>query len=160
MLVFTSLQPFYDGISVGALTRVSLDNYRVLLGPGDLPQLDRQHAHSRCGDRNNRGAVHRACARGSWCGACRARRCSTSSRRCRWCFRRIILSVAFLDVFVNMPMPLYGTLISVIIASAVRYLPYGMRYAIRARCKFIPIWPCRSSVPAPANIRESSGCGQ
>jgi iron(III) transport system permease protein len=32
-------------------------------------------------------------------------------------------------VFVNLPLPLYGTLLSVIIASSVRYLPYGMRYA-------------------------------
>jgi iron(III) transport system permease protein len=37
--------------------------------------------------------------------------------------------VAFLQVFVNLPLPLYGTLISVIIASTVRFLPYGMRYA-------------------------------
>ena len=39
------------------------------------------------------------------------------------------MSVAFLQVFVNLPIPLYGTLASVIIASAVRFLPYGMRYA-------------------------------
>ena len=44
-------------------------------------------------------------------------------------FPAIILSVAFLDVFVNMSLPLYGTLLSVILASSVRYLPYGMRYA-------------------------------
>ncbi len=37
-------------------------------------------------------------------------------------FPALILSVAFLDVFVNMPLPLYGTLISVIIASSVRYM--------------------------------------
>ena len=39
------------------------------------------------------------------------------------------MSVAFLNVFVNLPLPLYGTLLSVIIASSVRFLPYGMRYA-------------------------------
>jgi iron(III) transport system permease protein len=44
-------------------------------------------------------------------------------------FPAIVLSVAFLHVFVNLPIPLYGTLVSIIIASAVRYLPYGMRYA-------------------------------
>jgi iron(III) transport system permease protein len=44
-------------------------------------------------------------------------------------FPAIILSVAFLDVFLNTSLPLYGTLLSVIIASSVRYLPYGMRYA-------------------------------
>ena len=44
-------------------------------------------------------------------------------------FPAIVMSVAFLHVFVNLPIPIYGTLLSVIIASAVRYLPYGMRYA-------------------------------
>ncbi len=39
------------------------------------------------------------------------------------------MSVAFLHVCVNLPLPLYGTLLSIVIASAVRYLPYGMRYA-------------------------------
>ena len=36
MLVFTSLQPFYDGVNFGALGRMSLDNYWVLLGPGSF----------------------------------------------------------------------------------------------------------------------------
>ena len=44
-------------------------------------------------------------------------------------FPAIVMSVAFLNVFVKLPIPLYGTLLSVIIASSVRYLPYGMRYA-------------------------------
>jgi iron(III) transport system permease protein len=39
------------------------------------------------------------------------------------------MSVAFLHVHVNLPIPLYGTLLSVIIASPVRHLPCGMRYA-------------------------------
>ena len=53
-------------------------------------------------------------------------------------FPAIILSVAFLDVFVNMPLPLYGTLLSVIIASAVRYMPYGMRYAFTGALQIHP----------------------
>jgi iron(III) transport system permease protein len=44
-------------------------------------------------------------------------------------FPAIVLSVAFLYVFVNLPLPLYGTLLSVILASSTRYMPYGMRYA-------------------------------
>jgi iron(III) transport system permease protein len=39
------------------------------------------------------------------------------------------MSVTFLHVYANLPIPLYGTLLSVVVASAVRYLPYGMRYA-------------------------------
>jgi iron(III) transport system permease protein len=53
-------------------------------------------------------------------------------------FPAIILSVAFLDVFVNMKIPLYGTLISIIIASSVRYMPYGMRYAFAGAMQIHP----------------------
>jgi len=53
-------------------------------------------------------------------------------------FPALILSVAFLDVFVNMPLPLYGTLISVIIASSVRYMPFGMRYAYTGALQIHP----------------------
>jgi iron(III) transport system permease protein len=53
-------------------------------------------------------------------------------------FPAIILSVAFLNVFVNVPLPLYGTLLSVIIASSVRYLAYGMRYAYAGALQIHP----------------------
>ena len=39
------------------------------------------------------------------------------------------MGVAFLQLILNMPFGLYGTLLSIIIASMVRYMPYGMRYS-------------------------------
>ncbi|HEY4135026.1 MAG TPA: iron ABC transporter permease [Alphaproteobacteria bacterium] len=42
-------------------------------------------------------------------------------------FPAIVMGVAFLYVFLHMPFGLYGSLLSVILASMVRYLPYGMR---------------------------------
>ena len=36
MLVFTSFQPFYDGVNLAALGRLTLENYSVLLGPGSF----------------------------------------------------------------------------------------------------------------------------
>ena len=36
ILIFTSFQPFYGGLSIEAFGRSSLDNYRVLLGPGSF----------------------------------------------------------------------------------------------------------------------------
>jgi iron(III) transport system permease protein len=44
-------------------------------------------------------------------------------------FPAIVMGVAFLQVFLNMPFALYGTLLSVVIASVVREMPYGMRYS-------------------------------
>jgi iron(III) transport system permease protein len=137
MLVFTSLQPFYDGVSMAALARSSLDNYRVLLGPGDF-----------------RDAIVNTLI----LGAATATIVTPFTALCAWLvvrrvpgavlldhlatlplvFPALILSVAFLDVFVNMPLPLYGTLLSVIIASTVRYLPFGMRYAYTGALQIHP----------------------
>ena len=41
----------------------------------------------------------------------------------------IVLGVALLQVFLNTPLGLYGTLTSLVLASMLRYLPYGMRYS-------------------------------
>jgi iron(III) transport system permease protein len=137
MLVFTSLQPFYDGISIAALARSSLDNYRVLLGPGDF-----------------RDSIVNTLI----LGAATATVVTPFTALCAWLvvrrvpgaalldhlatlplvFPALILGVAFLDVFVNMPLPLYGTLLSVIIASTVRYLPFGMRYAYTGALQIHP----------------------
>jgi iron(III) transport system permease protein len=128
MLVFTSLQPFYDGVNLAALGRLSLENYSVLLGPGSF-----------------RDAIVNTLV----LGAATATVVVPFTALCAWLivrrvpgaalldhlatlplvFPAIILSVAFLDVFVNLPLALYGTLTSIVIASAVRYMPYGMRYA-------------------------------
>jgi iron(III) transport system permease protein len=137
MLVFTSLQPFYDGVNFGALGRISLDNYWVLLGPGSF-----------------RDSIVNTLI----LGASTATIVVPFTALCAWLivrrvpgaaildhlatlplvFPAIILSVAFLYVFVNMPLPLYGTLISVIIASVVRYLAYGMRYAFTGALQIHP----------------------
>jgi iron(III) transport system permease protein len=128
ILIFTSFQPFYDGVSVEAFSRSSLDNYRVLLGPGSF-----------------RDSIVNTLILGAatatfvvpftaLCGWLVVRRAPGATlldhlATLPLVFPALILGVAFLDVFVNIPLPLYGTLMSVIIASSVRYMPYGMRYA-------------------------------
>jgi iron(III) transport system permease protein len=128
MLVFASLQPFYEGLTADAWGRFTLENYRAILEPGAF-----------------RDAVANTLALGAatatfvvpFTGLC----AWLAVRRWRgaWAldqlgtiplvFPALVMGVAFLHVFVNLPLPLYGTLLSVVIASAVRYLPYGMRYA-------------------------------
>ena len=128
MLIFTSLQPFYEGVTPESFSRFTLENYRVLMGPGSF-----------------RDSIWNTLVLGA----------STSTfvvpftAVCAWLAARrkpgawildqiataplvmpaIVMSVAFLYVFVNLPIPLYGTLLSVILASSVRFMPYGMRYA-------------------------------
>src|SRR3984893_5300158 len=128
MLVFTSLQPFYEGLTAQAWGRFTVENYRAILEPGSF-----------------RDAVANTLA----LGAATATLVVPFTALCAWLavrrwpgawlldqlataplvFPAIVMGLAFLDVFVNLPLPLYGTLISIVIASAVRYLPYGMRYA-------------------------------
>lgn len=129
MLVFASLQPFYAGVTAAAFARLTLDNYQpVLSGESLLPAIGNTlvlGAASAC-------VVVPLTALCAWLAVRR--------RPGAWLldqmamtplvFPAIVMSVAFLQVFVNLTIiPLYGTLLSVIIASAVRYLPYGMRYA-------------------------------
>lgn len=128
MLIFTSFQPFYEGVTLDSFRKLSFDNYRLLVGPGSF-----------------RDSILNTLI----LGAVTASLVVPFTALCAWLvvrrapgaawidqiasvplvFPAIILSVAFLDLFVNMSLPLYGTLLSVIIASSVRYLPYGMRYA-------------------------------
>jgi iron(III) transport system permease protein len=128
MLIFTSLQPYYEGVTIASFSRLATENYRVLLAPGSF-----------------RDSILNTLV----LGAVTASVVVPFTALCAWLvvrrtpgaalidqiasvplvFPAIILSVAFLDLFLNIPLPLYGTLLSVIIASSVRYLPYGMRYA-------------------------------
>jgi iron(III) transport system permease protein len=128
MLVFTSLQPFYEGLTPESFGRLTLDNYATILAPGSF--------------RDSIGNT-------LLLGAATATAVVPFTALCAWLavrrrpgawlldqiatapliFPAIVMSVAFLQVFVNLPLPLYGTLTSVIIASTARYLPYGMRYA-------------------------------
>jgi len=128
MLAFTSVQPFYEGVTAESLERFTLDNYATILAPGSF-----------------RASI----ANTLLLGAATATAVVPFTALCAWLavrrrpgawlldqiataplvFPAIVMSVAFLQVFVNLPIPLYGTLTSVIIASTVRFLPYGMRYA-------------------------------
>jgi iron(III) transport system permease protein len=43
-------------------------------------------------------------------------------------FPAIVLAVAFLQFVLNMPLALYGTLLSIILATMVQFMPFGMRF--------------------------------
>jgi iron(III) transport system permease protein len=44
-------------------------------------------------------------------------------------FPAIVLGVALLQVYLQLPFPFYGTLASIVLASFIRDIPYGMRYS-------------------------------
>ena len=149
MLAFTSFQPFYGGVSLEAFGRMSLENYEALFRPGSF-----------------RDSIVNTLV----LGAMTATAIVPFTALCAWLvvrrspgawlidqiaavplvFPALILSVAFLDIFVNMSLPLYGTLLSIIIASSVRYLPYGMRYA------FAGVMTIHSDLEEAASIAGAS----
>jgi iron(III) transport system permease protein len=128
MLVFTSLQPFYEGLTPESLGRLTVDNYVTILAPGSFRD---SIANTLLLGAATATAVVPFTALCAWLavrrrpGAWLLDQIATAPL----IFPAIVMSVAFLQVFVNLPLPLYGTLTSVIIASTARYLPYGMRYA-------------------------------
>ena len=128
MLGFTSLQPFYEGLTSESLERFTLDNYATILAPGSFRDSIANTLVLGIGTSTAVVPLTALCA---WLavrrrpGAWLLDQIATAPL----VFPAIVMSVAFLQVFVNLPIPLYGTLVSVIIASAVRFLPYGMRYA-------------------------------
>jgi iron(III) transport system permease protein len=128
MLIFTSFQPYYEGVTVESFRRLSLDNYQVLLAPGSFRN---SILNTLILGAATASAVVPFTALCAWLVVRRAPGAALIDQIASvpLVFPAIILSVAFLDVFVNMSIPLYGTLLSVVIASSVRYLPYGMRYA-------------------------------
>jgi iron(III) transport system permease protein len=44
-------------------------------------------------------------------------------------FPGIVLGVAMIQIYLAVPIPIYGTLWAFVLAFTIRYLPYGMRYA-------------------------------
>lgn len=137
MLIYTSFQPFYDGVSIAALNRMSLENYEALLGPGSFRD---SIVNTLILGASTASIVVPFTAICAWLVARRAPGAAILDHLATLplVFPAIILSVAFLDVFVNLPIPLYGTLLSIIIASSVRYFPYGMRYSYTAALQIHP----------------------
>src|SRR5204863_3461948 len=43
-------------------------------------------------------------------------------------FPGIVLGVAVMEVYLRIPLPIYGSLWIILIAYVIRYMPYGMRY--------------------------------
>ena len=128
MLVFTSLQPFYEGVTADSFGRLTLDNYAEFLRPGSFRD---SIVNTLVLGASTATLVVPFTALCAWLAARRKPGAWLLDQiaTAPLVFPAIVLSVAFLYVFVNLPLPLYGTLLSVIIASSTRYLPYGMRYA-------------------------------
>jgi iron(III) transport system permease protein len=128
ILIWGSLLPFYQQISANAVKLITIKNYLTVLNSESL-----------------RGSVINTMI----LGVATATLTTLFTAICAWfvvrrykggwildqlamaplIFPAIVLGIALLRVFLSFPFPFYGTLASVILASLIRYLPYGMRYS-------------------------------
>jgi iron(III) transport system permease protein len=127
MLVWVSLLPFFQPVSAAAFKLISLNNYRTVLASDHMDLMI------------NTFIVAIATATlavaitflGAWLAVRRApggwiiERLATVPL----VFPGLILGIAVMQVFLRIPIPLYGTLGILIWAFVINYLPYGMRYS-------------------------------
>ncbi len=127
IVTWVSLVPYYDGVHASALKLMSFAHYWTVW-EGDM--------------------FHDSLANTLIMGAACASVVAPFTALCAWfavrrqrggqildqlaslplIFPAIVMGVAYLQLFLHVPL-LYGTLLAIIIASSVRFLPYGMRYS-------------------------------
>jgi iron(III) transport system permease protein len=126
ILVWASLLPFYQTIRASAFRLLTLHNYEVVLASTHYLELLRNTLAIAAGAATVTMALTLVAA---WLAARR--------RRGAWAldqlamlplvFPGIVLGVAVMQLFLNSPIPLYGTIWIIMWAFVIRYLPYGMR---------------------------------
>ena len=128
IVIWASFLPFYDGVHLEAIARLTTRNYVRIF---------------------NSAAFRSSVLNSLAIGAGSATAVTVFSALCGWLvvrryrgawmldqlatmplvFPAIVLGVAFLQIFLNTPFGLYGTLTSIVIACTVQYMPYGIRYS-------------------------------
>ena len=126
MLVWVSLLPFFQPVTAAAFKLITLNNYRTVLDSGHVELLI------------NTLLVAVATATiavtltflGAWLAVRRGPGGWIIDRLATipLVFPGLILGIAVMQVFLRIPIPLYGTLGILIWAFVINYLPYGMRY--------------------------------
>ena len=135
MLIWVSLLPFHQPVSAAALRLVTLDNYRTVLSSDHLELIA--------------NTLMVAVATATIAIALTFTAAWLSVRRAPggWVLERLatiplvfpglVLGIAVMQLFLHVPIPLYGTLGILVWAFVINYLPYGMRLASPACCRSI-----------------------
>jgi iron(III) transport system permease protein len=129
MLVWMSLQPFYQQPSIAALDNVSLDNYtRIFSKPG----VSSAFQNSTILALASATAVMLFMSVVAWLtlkSKIPGRRFFDTLASVPLALPGLVLGVALIFIYLRSPLPIYGTLFILFIAYVTRYMPYGMRYA-------------------------------
>jgi iron(III) transport system permease protein len=126
MLVWVSLLPFFQPVSAAAFKLISLNNYRTVLASGHVELLINTLIVAVAAATIAVGLTFL----GAWLAVRRAPGGWLVDRLATipLVFPGLVLGIAVMQVFLRIPIPLYGTLGILIWAFVINYLPYGMRY--------------------------------
>lgn len=128
IIIWTSFLPYYQPFSAKAFSVMTLVNYEFALTAGDVRGSIVNTLYLGVGSAVLAMGLAVAVA---W----------FSARRYRggWLldqlatipivFPSIVLGVALLMIFLRLPIAIYGTILSIIIGTVIRMIPYGIRYA-------------------------------
>ena len=127
-IIWNSLTPFVRPIRWGGLSSLSLDHYRAVVSDGHYLPLALNTVIA------SASAATLALLLTVIAGWLSVRRWPGSQlldqlTSVPLVFPGIVLGVALIQVALNAPIPIYGSLWLISIAFLIRYMPYGMRYA-------------------------------
>lgn len=151
-ILWAALLPYYQPFSVAALPKLGVANFVQVL-----------HSQSFQSSIVNTLVLGAAAATlvtalsviAGWCVARRMRGSGVLDTLAALplVFPAIVLGLAFLQIFVHGGTHIYGTVLSLIIASTVAYMPYGLRYA---QLGVIQIHPELEEAAAIAGARQGT----
>ena len=126
-LLWMSLLPFLRSFSLAALPTLTLKNYRTVITAPGYVELAMNSLTVAAGAAT---AIMLITALAGWIAARRGPggRILDQLATLSLVFPGICLGVAVMEVYLRVPLPIYGSLWIIAIAYVIRYMPYGMRY--------------------------------
>lgn len=126
-LLWMSLLPFLRSISLAALPTLTFKNYRTVFNAPGYVELAMNSLTVAAGAAT---AIMLVTAFAGWIAARRGPggRILDQLATLSLVFPGICLGVAVMEVYLRVPLPIYGSLWIIAIAYVIRYMPYGMRY--------------------------------
>ncbi|HTI86940.1 MAG TPA: iron ABC transporter permease [Alphaproteobacteria bacterium] len=128
IVLYASFLPYYDGVRLASFSTMTLANYAHVWGSSSFRDSIGNTIIMGLVTASLVGPFTALCA---WLAVRRVRGAAFLDQLATMplIFPAIVMGVAFLHLFLHLPFPFYGTLASLILASSVRFLPYGMRYS-------------------------------
>jgi iron(III) transport system permease protein len=127
MLLWAALLPYYQPISLAAVSQFSMHFFHLVFESGTFRDTLLNTLALGIGTAS---AVTVMSALGGWFIARRqpGHWLLDHLSSAPLAFPAIVLGLGFLTLFLALPVPIYGTVTSLVVASAVAFLPYGIRY--------------------------------